>query len=76
MRDFTEIKDLLMCHGFIQDEIENSLSKNGRYKATICNSDKVFITVYTPKYKRYLDCHEYITIDELKKYLEFNHPKK
>ncbi len=73
MAQFKEIKDILKQHGFKQNSIENSLSKGKRYKATICNTSKVFITTYTPNYQRYLGYYEFEKIEELKEYLKINH---
>ena len=64
---FKEIKDTLKKYGFKQNKLENSLSKNKRFKATICNSSKIFITIYTPSYYVFDD------IIELKEYLKKNH---
>jgi hypothetical protein len=65
-----EIEKILDSYEFKRTEVHNAF-KRGRYSAVIWpNSNKITITVFSPKIKRYLGSHTYENIADLKERLK------
>jgi len=68
------MKNLLKKYGFRQSTLPNELTKDKRYKAIIWKGEKkVTISMYTPKYGRYLDSNTYLSKSALETELKKNH---